>query len=86
MLAQEYANRIHAEAAMRRSRLLADAGAALASSMDQNRILEALANRLVPDFAKLGAIFKPSGDKNEGLRLTAVFPADQSVPPFLVRM
>ena len=35
------------------------AGVALASSMDQNRILAALANRLVPDFAELGAIFKP---------------------------
>jgi signal transduction histidine kinase/DNA-binding response OmpR family regulator len=85
LLAQEHANRIHAEAAMRRSRLLADAGAALASSMDQNRILEALANRLVPDFAELGAIFKSFGDKNEGLRLTAVFPPDHPVPPLDIR-
>src|SRR5206468_11282396 len=58
LLAEEHASRIHAEADMRRSRLLADASAALASSMDENKILGALANCLVPEFADRGAMFR----------------------------
>ena len=80
LLAEEHASRIHAEAAMRRSRLIADASAALASSMDEDRILEALANCLVPEFADRGEMFRSSGEGGFGLRLTALFPKDQPLP------
>jgi signal transduction histidine kinase len=81
LLAQEQTIRAEAEGAARRASLLADSGKALSSSMDENRILDRLARRLVPEFADGAALFRPDSDSDGTLRLISVFPDDGFVPP-----
>ena len=81
LLAKEQTIRAEAEAAARRAVLLADIGTVLSSSMDEKRILDRLAQRLVPEFADCAALFRPGSDDNGALRLISLFPGDSSVQP-----
>lgn len=76
LLAEEHVNRVHAEAAVRQTRLLADAAAALASSMEEDDVIERVAALLVPEFADCTAIFRPASTDDARLYRTAVFPKD----------
>jgi len=79
LLAKEQTIRAQAEAAARRAGLLAESGAALSSSLDEKKIVDRLAERLVPDFADCAALFRPSSDDDGTLRLISLFPDDQPV-------
>jgi signal transduction histidine kinase/DNA-binding response OmpR family regulator len=78
LLAEEHVNRVDAEAAVRQARLLADAGAALASSMEEDRVIERVAALLVPEFADCTAIFRPASTDDSRLCRTALFPKDSA--------
>jgi CheY-like chemotaxis protein len=84
LLAEEHVNRVHAEAAVRQARLLADAGAALASSMEEDRVIERVAALMVPEFADCTAIFRPANTHDSRLWRTALFPKDSSFADTLV--
>src|SRR5437660_4556451 len=72
LLIQEQNARAEVEAAARRAKLLADASAALASSMNDHTILDLLIHKLVPDFADRGVVFRR--DRRNAVRLNSPGP------------
>src|SRR6266850_4911493 len=67
LLIQEQNARAEFESAALRAKLLADASAALASSMNDHTILDLLIHKLVPDFADRAVIFRR--DRRNTIRL-----------------
>jgi len=67
LLIQEQNARAEFESAALRAKLLADASAALASSMNDHTVLDLLIHKLVPDFADRAVIFRR--DRRNAIRL-----------------